>query len=80
MNIPGGKTGSMRISGSTTERPEVKWAVASPNMPLGQQWVVRADDDVPGLRGITDIPAHEFVVIMNPADPDWPAMREEEVT
>jgi hypothetical protein len=49
-------------------------------MPLGQQWVVRADDDVPGLRGITDIPAHEFVVIMNPADPDWPAMREEEVT
>jgi len=34
--------------------------------------VVRGDDDVPALRGITDIPADEFVVIMNPADPDWP--------
>ena len=72
MNIPDSKPGSMRISGFTTARPEVKWAVASPSMPLGQQWVVRADDDVPALRGITGIPPTEFVVIMNPADPDWP--------
>jgi len=64
--------GSMRISGFTIERPPVKWAVADPKMPLGQQWVVRGDDDVPALEGITDIPADEFVVIMNPADPNWP--------
>lgn len=66
--------GSMTIRG-TTQRPKVTWAVADEGMPLGQQWVVRADDDVPALRGITDIPAHEFVVIMNPADPDWPTWR-----
>jgi hypothetical protein len=71
VNMDGMTPGSITISGHTTRRPKVTWAVADEGMPLGQQWVVRADDDVPALRGITDIPAHEFVVIMNPADPDW---------
>lgn len=71
MNMDGMTPGAIKVSG-TAGLPKVTWAVADPKMPLGQQWVVRADDDVPALRGITDIPAHEFVVIMNPDDPDWP--------
>jgi hypothetical protein len=73
-DIPGMTEGTIRIGG-LTRPPDPTWAVAHDGMPLGQMWIVRADDDVPALEGVTGIPPTEFVAILNPADPDWLAIR-----
>lgn len=74
MNTDGWKPGAIKVGG-WTRRPRATWAVAHKGMPLGQQWLVRGDDDVPALEGVTGIPPTEFVMIMNPRDPAWLAMR-----
>lgn len=56
--------GSITIRG-TTEWPEVTWAVGDEGMPLGQQWVARGGD----YPCVAHIPADEWAVIVNPADP-----------